>query len=279
MLKTPALHCPVCHEVLSLDERTWHCSNKHSFDRAREGYVNLLLPQHKSSRNPGDSKEMMQHRQHFLNAGYYHHLVITLASIIAEHRAGELYMLLDAGCGEGYYMDAISALLRERQGYSLAGVDIAKEGVRLAAKRKVFDQLAVASVYKLPYSNDSLDGIYSVFSPISNDEFYRILKPGGTLIAVGPGTNHLRSLAEKIYDKVVPHTMTFSAIDQQHHFTFINEQLIESEITVAAEHLLSLLKMTPYYWHATQEQQQSLAELEQLVTPVSFAIHTYKKRQ
>ena len=235
----------------------------------------MLLAQNKRSKNPGDSDLMMKSRQRFLRAGYYESLSQALAKIILEHSENTLLNLLDIGCGEGYYLQQLSDLQRQSN-LQLAGVDIAKTAVRLAAKRNLAAQLAVASAYDIPFFANSFDAALSVFSPLCPMETARVLKPKGTLIMVGPGANHLNGLTEKIYTEHQPHRGNFRTVDDNKDFTLLNCLNIDEEICVTGTHVQDLLAMTPYYWHTPPEQQIALAELDQLSTTVDFDIRIYR---
>lgn len=268
--------CPNCG--LALIKRTsspsFRCENNHNFDRAREGYLNLHLAQHKRSRNPGDSDEMIRSRQRFLNAGHYQFLADTLVDLLGElppdHR------LLDIGCGEGYYLEQIR---RSHQSLQLVGLDISKAAVRLAAKRKLDAQLAVDSAYSIPLFDQSIDSAISVFSPIAPEEAARVLKPNGRLIMVGPGEHHLTGLTAQIYDKTQPRTGNFEVLDNTEHFRFIEEIELSEELQIEGATIADLLHMTPYYWSAKPKQQAHLKSLQRLETPAHFMIRVYQNRE
>ncbi len=265
--------CPNCGTELSPINagKTYSCANNHSFDQAKEGYLNLLLAQHKRSRNPGDSDEMIRSRQRFLNAGYYHSLVSAIIEQIPEMAADS--RLLDIGCGEGYYLQGINEARKDLQ---LVGIDISKTAVRMAAKRQFQAQLAVDSGFNLALFDNSIDCAISVFSPISATEATRVLKPEGLMIMVGPGAQHLSGLTAHIYDKPVPHGGNFKALDESTEFSLIGQTDIQESINVQGSAIADLLGMTPYYWHATPQQQESLGKLENLETEIHFNIRLYQ---
>ena len=265
--------CPNCGLGLVMLEstRTYSCENNHSFDLAREGYLNLHLAQHKRSRKPGDSNEMIRSRQRFLNAGYYQDLADSVIAQLTEV-AGDK-RLLDIGCGEGYYLDEIRQIYENLQ---LVGLDISKTAVRLAAKRKLNAQLAVDSAFKIPLFDNSIDTAISVFSPISAIETSRVLKPNGTLIMVGPGETHLSGLTAHIYDKTVAHKGNYDALDNSHEFILEKQIEIQNSLCIEGSGIADLLHMTPYYWHAKPQQQKHLKGLRQLETPVHFNVRVYK---
>ena len=265
--------CPNCGtELRPINAgKTYSCDNNHSFDRAKEGYLNLLLVQHKRSRNPGDSDEMIRSRQRFLNAGYYQTLANAIIEQIPTMAADS--KLLDIGCGEGYYLQAIN---KARNDLQLVGIDISKTAVRLAAKRRFPAQLAVDSSFNLALFDNSIDCAMSVFSPISASEAARVLKPEGLFIMIGPGERHLSGLTAHIYDKPVPHGGNFKALDESAEFSLKGQTDIQQNISIQGSAIGDLLRMTPYYWHATPEQQESLGKLDKLETEIHFTIRLYQ---
>jgi len=274
---TTDFKCPNCGDALRAGsgsaEKTYSCANNHCFDMAKEGYLNLHLAQHKRSRNPGDSDEMVRSRQRFLNAGYYQDLAEALTAAIKQN--GQNHRLLDIGCGEGYYLTEIQRAWPELQ---LVGLDISKTAVRLAAKRKLDAQLAVDSGFNMALFDNSVDTAISVFSPISASETSRVLKPEGQLIMVGPGEQHLSGLTAHIYDKSTAHGGNYQVLDNSPEFSLLEETVIEKDIQVEGSAISDLLHMTPYYWHAKPQQQKYLAELDQLETKIQFTLRVYSKR-
>lgn len=275
--------CPSCSQALTFNAesqpKTYSCSNRHSFDMAREGYLNLLLAQHKRSRNPGDSDAMIRSRQRFLSADYYSPLSDAIVTQVANSVNGFNQALIDLGCGEGYYLQQLrDASLNDSKSESanlkLLGIDISKFAVRLAAKRKMDARLVVDSAFNIPLFENRIDTAISVFSPISCEETARILKPGGTLIMVGPGEKHLSGLTKLIYDKTVPHAG--NPLDSDAQFTLQESLEIKQDISVKGSDILDLLTMTPYYWQAKPEQQEMLAKLKKLETPIHFYIKIYQ---
>ena len=292
--------CPSCDQALILQEdtqpRTYRCNNQHSFDLAREGYLNLLLAQNKRSRNPGDSDEMIRSRQRFLNAGYYQPLSDAIVAAVSNAASGPEQAVLDLGCGEGYYMQqlriasdlrasdlrasdlTVSKLKKEPPKLKLLGMDISKFAVRLAAKRKMDARLAVDSVYNIPLFENRVDTAISVFSPISVEETGRVLKPGGQLIMVGPGTEHLSGLTSLIYEQSLPHGGNTASLEKASQFNLLEQIEIKQSIVVSGSDILDLLKMTPYYWHSRPEQQTMLATLDKLETVIHFNINIYQNQ-
>ncbi len=269
-----SLKCPVCNEALNKENNSYICKNRHTHDIAKEGYVNLLLAQHKRSKNPGDSDEMIRSRQAFLNKDYYKTLSDAIVQQISSMPQEFEQNILDVGCGEGYYMQGIVDASTNAK-LSLSGIDISKSAVKLAGKRKMGTNLCVASAYDLPFFNESFSSIVSVFSPVSASEIERLLKPDGNIIMVGPGEEHLKGLTAHIYDEVLPHKGNYSVIDESESFTLKEQIEIKEEIVVKQEDILDLLRMTPYYWQITVEKKENILALSELRTTVHFYVRVY----
>ena len=168
--------CPICGGPLDRDERVYRCTAGHSYDIAKEGYTYLLPPNQKHSADPGDDKAMSAARRDFLSKEYYTPLLNTICSHILP-LVDENAVILDAGCGEGYYTAGIrTALTGAGKTPSMAGIDISKSILRLAAKREKQVEFAVASCYHLPFADETADLLLDCFSPLAIDEFRRVLK-------------------------------------------------------------------------------------------------------
>jgi 23S rRNA (guanine745-N1)-methyltransferase len=279
MPKTISFKCPSCSEPLIKESKTYRCPNKHTYDEAKEGYVNLLLAQHKKSKNPGDNDEMIKSRQAFLNKGYYASLSSKIVEIIASTKDGFNQNILDVGCGEGYYMNEIrKASTKENSTLALCGIDISKTAVKLAGKRKMEALISVSSAYDLPFFDNSFDTIISVFSPVSADEINRLFKnKESQIIMVGPAEEHLKGLTAHIYDEVLPHKGNYSVLDDEKEFILEQQIEIKEEISIKKEDILDLLRMTPYYWQTTIEIKKKILALDELKTTIHFYIRIYKK--
>lgn len=265
--------CPVCGTPLELTERQYRCINGHGFDLAREGYVNLLLAHQKRSKEAGDSKAMLQSRRSFLERGFYDVLPRFLATRIDELFPDQHINLLDAGCGEGYYTGFIKREIGERiNGW---GTDIAKPGIVLAAKRYKEIQFFVASTFRLPLQDHTINVAIRIYAPGDAREFARILSPAGRLITVIPGKRHLFGLKQHIYDTPQEHEAEEPLPEG---FTLREQHILHDQIHLnASADICHLLEMTPYYWHAPQEKQQHVAALTELKTEIEFVVNVYGK--
>lgn len=248
-----SLICPICQTSLEPSDSGLICSNRHSFDRARQGYYNLLPVQHKNSRAPGDNAAMVEARRRFLDGGHYAPLAARLAALAAEYAPTRW---LDIGCGEGYYTERLASALPAADGYAL---DISREAVKRACKRAQQLNWLVASMARVPLADASCELLASVFSPLDWTEARRLLAPGGGLLRMGPTRVHLLELRQKLYDEVRDY-------DDEKHLALIppGMQLAHSETLEFALHLADaqaradLLAMTPHGWRASAERREAV---------------------
>ncbi len=200
-----ALACPLDGTPLHCTGSAWTCAAGHSFDIASQGYTNLLPVQHKRSRDPGDSKEMVAARRRFLTAGFYQPIAAAMSrAVLAGLPADATVSCLDAGCGEGYYLRQLAAAAGDGQTLALLGLDISKWAVLSAAKQDRRPSWVVGSNANLPVLSGTLDRVLCMFGFPVYAEFARVLKPGGLLVQVDAGPDHLRELREIIYPSLKP---------------------------------------------------------------------------
>jgi len=269
------LKCPVCHSTLQQDARTLRCQRGHSFDIARQGYVNLLMSNKSSQKRHGDDKAMVLARQSFLDKGYYAPLRDSIIASALQH-AGDCVHLLDIGCGEGWYTCGVKdALISAGKTCEAVGVDISKEALIQAAKRDRSLTLAVASVGALPLCDNSVDLILNIFAPCDDAEFLRVLRPGGIVIRAVPLEDHLMGLKKAVYDKPylnAPPTYTPEGFAQ------IDRIEVRYDITLGCnEDIHQLFLMTPYYYKTSRKDQQKLEGINTLTTNLSFCVFVMRK--
>lgn len=272
---TPSLfRCPTCSAPLTREEHRCHCPAGHSYDLAKEGYTYLLPPNQKHSSAPGDDKAMAAARRVFLSKEYYAPLLNTICSQILS-LSGEAPVILDAGCGEGYYTSGIyQALTAAGKAPRMAGIDISKFILRLAAKREKNVEFAVASCYHLPFPDSTADILLDCFSPLAIDEFRRVLKPGGYFLYVVPGAQHLWELKQVLYDAPYPNEEKETPYDG---FTY--EAIVPVDFTLHLENqadLQALFRMTPYCWKTPRSGVERLAALDSLDCQASFRVHIFR---
>ena len=279
IIKADNLACPIDGLKLVSDNKQLSCPNGHTFDIARQGYINLLPVQHKRSKHPGDSKEMVMARTHFLNTGFYQ----PLASAIIEQvnslfTEEERFCFLDAGCGEGYYFDCLYQSLNvsdKNTRFSFTGLDISKEAVLQASKRNKNITWVVGTNRQPPLTDASIDLILCVFGFVSFEGFAKVLKTGGKVVLVDPGAEHLKELRELIYEKVNDTKLT--DIDSE-QFSVTDTQNCQFKTgSIDNENIKNLLSMTPHLFRANKEGKAAASVLTELDLTVDVVIRTLTK--
>lgn len=193
------LRCPICRLDFVASESTLACSNRHSFDIARSGYVNLLAGRRRLPAGGGDSAVQLRHRAAFLEAGYFDAISATIAGHVQHFTAptDSGWRVLDAGCGTGYHLGKIAAAL-EAPVVGL-GLDISSEAGRHAARRWPSLAFAIVDVWReWPVRDAAADVVISVLAPKNFPETARVLRPGGLLAMAYPGPDHLVELRRSI---------------------------------------------------------------------------------
>ncbi len=265
--------CPICGKTLTRGEKSFSCIKRHSFDLAKQGYVNLLPVQNKKSLHPGDTKEMLLARREFLNSGIYMPIcssVTETAYKLLKNTANP--QIVDIGCGEGYYTTAIKNTVK---GCSCMGIDISKDAVKMACSRDKEIVWAVATAGCLPVADNSTELITAMFSLISKDEYTRILKKGGYIIEVIAGNNHLIELKHIIYDDVYKQDKKPAYISDS--FKEISREEQEFSFTLDNAQLKNLLMMTPHLWRIKKENREKLEQTENLTLTAHYWIRVLKK--
>jgi len=282
-MSIPCIHlltCPVCHTALAKTDQTLKCANRHSFDIAREGYVNLLR-----KKLPGDSRAMLQARRDFLERAHYRPLSDTLNELVASHlnAAYAPINILDAGCGEGYYLGRLQQYLTNRQPSiqcCCIGADISKDAIRMAAKRYREVLFVVANLKeRLVFADAAFQALLNIFAPRNAQEYARVLAPDGLLVVVIPGPAHLLQLRTAL------HLLSIEQDKQQHiveqfadQFELIATVPLAYEIHLSGAEIALAVMMTPNYWHLSEETRRSMAEMTEIRTQVEFTCLLLRKK-
>ena len=267
--------CPICGAPLLREDSVYICPSRHSYDIAKEGHTHLLPANRKHSKMPGDDKGMASARRAFLDKGYYTPLRNALREL-AVSLTGDTPRVLDTGCGEGYYTAGVwHALLEAGKMPQMAGIDISKFILRLAARREKSVEFAVASSYHLPVADSSIDLILNCFSPLALEEFRRVLVSGGHFLYVVPSEKHLWELKEVLYDHPYPNEVKETPYEG---FRYMTIRHVEETIHLENQQdIHALFQMTPYYWKTPRAGAERLARLETLDTTISFDIHVFER--
>ncbi|HEW0538892.1 TPA: putative RNA methyltransferase [Streptococcus pneumoniae] len=251
-----AFACPICQENLTLLETNFKCCNRHSFDLAKFGYVNLA-PQIKQSANY--DKENFQNRQQILEAGFYQAILDAVSDLLASSKTTTT--ILDIGCGEGFYSRKLQESHSEKTFYAF---DISKDSVQIAAKSEPNWAVNwfVGDLARLPIKDANMDILLDIFSPANYGEFRRVLSKDGILIKVIPTENHLKEIRQRVqdqltnkeYSKLTNKEYSNQDIKEhfQEHFTILSSQTASLTKTITAEQLQALLSMTPLLFHVDQ---------------------------
>lgn len=254
------LICPVCKKLLRLNGNSFKCEKGHVFDISKKGYVNLYL--NPSKRTHGDDKVMATARRDFLDSGFYLPLRDAVCKIISGGT------VLDLGCGEGYYTEGINA-------DNIYAMDISKDAISGAASRLRGKgvTVCVANCSSIPLEDNVCDYILSVFAPIKDSEVLRVIKRGGKLVRVTPGTEHLFELKSAVYDRPFKNTpidmeLCGFAVSQTYEICY--------KMTLNKEQAKNLFAMTPYYYKTSPSDIAKLDSICSLEVTAQFEITVYE---
>ena len=263
------LLCPICGELLTKQDRSYVCANRHSFDVARQGHVNLLPVQHKRSLSPGDTAEQVVSRRAFLDGSFYAPIQRELCALAKEH--GCTGPILDIGCGEGYY----SAELAKSLDAELLGLDISKEAVRYAAGRYKNATWICASAAHLPVKDQSFGLLTSLFALTMPEEFSRVLRKDGAFIQVLAAEDHLLGLKNIIYPQL--HHKEKVSTPNIPGFQLVESRPLRFTFTVEGQQVQNLLNMTPHVYRIGKEGAERLRQTAQLTDTASVVLNLYVK--
>ncbi len=282
IVKADNLTCPLDGERLESYKKQLVCENGHTFDIARQGYVNLLPVQHKRSKKPGDSKAMVLARMNFLNTGIYQTIADKLTETVSAHIINDKNCcFLDAGCGEGFYFDALFNYFKGEEGasnLSFIGLDISKDAIVQATKRNKQITWVVGTNRQPPVENESVDIILCLFGFFNAEGFYKVLKPGGKIILVDPGPEHLKELREIIYPEVNETKQSNILATESTEFSLLNTEPVQFKVKVSSnEQINHLLLMTPHFYRASKDGKEAACILETLDLTIDVIFRVLKK--
>ena len=260
------LICPICRLPLIREGRTLRCGRNHSFDVARQGYVNLLPVQQKRSLNPGDTREQVLSRRAFLESGAYEPIVEAVKAA-AEGHAGPV---LDVGCGEGWYAVRVADHLNAE----LTGLDISKEAVRCAAAKYKGRRWICGTAAHLPIEDASVGVLMSMFALTMPLEFRRVLKKDGIFIQVLAAQDHLMGLKSIIYPEIL--LKEKDSVPELEGFALLSSTPVRFEFTAQGDRIGDLLSMTPHFWRISAEGARRLKETQTLTDTASCVVNVYR---
>lgn len=243
-------------------------AKRHCFDFSKDGYLSFPMS------GGGDSKSAVDARHSFLEKGYYEPLARAVCETVSRYIGNE-EILIDAGCGEGYYTSMLAEIACGVIGFDLSKFACAVGAKR--AKREGMENLlySTASVFELPVKDQAADAVINIFAPCAEDEYSRILRDGGYLFVVGAGSEHLMGLKKALYDNVYENGERADlpkAMEHIERLKFTHKITVNGEDDIAA-----LFSMTPYYWRTSEADREKLSGLHELETDIEFEINIYKK--
>ena len=267
---TDLLRCPVCHADVTLTGGVLSCcgTRRHCFDVASAGYVNLASAK---AAGGGDDADLIRARTAFLAAGHYAPVAREITALLAQYAPSGC--VLDAGCGEGYYTCEMA-----HAGHAAFGIDLSKRGVLHAAKSAkragTGAFFAVAGIFDLPARDASFDAVTSIFAPVCEAEFSRVLKKGGVLLLAGAGAEHLYSLKSVLYD--TPYYNEPRA-DLPRGMTLLETRRVRYVAEMGNADLQNLFAMTPYFYRTPLAGRARLEETSALTVNAEVEFAVFKK--
>jgi len=268
--------CPICYSSMSVFElQSLICTNQHTFDFTKQGYLNLLKHQVKTKYG----KELFEARRKLIAEGeFFEPLCQEIADIITKYRgieAGNI-SILDTGCGEGSHLASICEILRAENQTNVTGIgiDLAKEGVVVASKNYKNNIWCVADLANTPFKDQQFDVILNILSPSNYSEFTRLLKDDGFVLKIVPQSGYLKELREAFYDDL--EKQSYSNIETVEHFNkhfdIVNQTRIQYTMNLKHPFIDALVQMTPLSWATTEEREKAFLQKESVEITVDLDI-------
>ncbi|MGE4273668.1 MAG: putative RNA methyltransferase [Desulfitobacterium sp.] len=275
------LRCPICQHTLKLvDKKSLICKDKHCFDLAKQGYVNLLSHGIKSKYN----KTLFEARKNLAQSGFFEPLNSRLCELISAKAKSFEHSLniVDAGCGEGSNLASLQQKHLHSSGTVpyCVGMDLAKEGIQMAARDYEDSFWCVADLAQCPFVDHAFEVILNILSPANYAEFERILNPDGLVLKVIPEKDYLKELRAVFYAEtdredysnaktiaLFENHLALSEIVPVHYTRTLGKPLIEN-----------LVHMTPLTWGAQEERIDRILKLNSLEITVDLAILVGRKK-
>lgn len=270
--------CPICQSVISVEELKLVCENNHSYDIAKQGYVNLLNRKTETKYN----KTLFTARNDIImNSLFFTELHKMITEMICKYNRSHKPSILDAGSGEGSHLIKLyETLLKSNiQVETMVGIDIAKEGILTATKHSEEQSWFVADLANIPFQAEVFDIVLNILSPANYDEFNRILKPEGRIIKVVPQVNYLKEIRESSQEHDNNYSNTRIVELFSHHFFDTSKERLEYKVELGEEDLESLLHMTPLAWGWSAEEIKTFTRTAPKSITIDFDILSGIKKQ
>lgn len=254
--------CPVCKQTLHEETSRFVCEKGHAYDKAKSGYVNLLIGS--SPKSHGDDEAMVLARLRFLGQGHYDPLKDRLIEIL---RSLEIKSIADLGCGEGSYTNKI----RQALNCETIGIDLSKSALKQASKADPKVRYVLANITKTPLADHSVDAVLSVFSPYDLKEAQRISSQ--YLVLVRPLPKHLLELKAVLYENVLDNPQPETNFPMT---TCVLKETVVIPMALDQSSLNDLLAMTPYAHTSPKSGIDRLKALTQLTVTAQFEIAVFR---
>lgn len=250
------------------------CPKGHLFDRAKSGYCNLLQVQDRKSKQPGDSKAAVQARRRSLERGLGETLRDALGAVVAFWDMPPEAVVLDAGCGEGYYLDALCT----RFGFEGWGVDISTPAIDAAARTRPLARWVVANADRtMPFADGCFDLITSITARKNPAEFHRLLAPGGHLLVVVAHEDDQVELRGALFGEVPDSDRAGATVTAFEPLFVLEDERVASSRAVLDPAALKDLLMGSYRGERFSAQ-AGLAELQTLEVTLSYRLLSFRPR-
>lgn len=252
--------CPVCKADMTIFElKSLVCSNRHTFDLARQGYINLTAYPTTTKYD----KDLFESRRVIAESGFFAPLSKMIGELIQcrRHSGEGTIKILDAGCGEGSHLSSIREEINSHSTNEVVavGVDISKEGVLVASKSYPGIVWCVADLANSPFKDNSFDVVLNILSPSNYAEFHRLLRDGGMVIKVVPQRNYLKELRDFFFADSDKQVYSNQGTVERFYANFksVDRVPLRYSVTIDQSLLVPLIQMTPLSWSVPKERIQA----------------------
>lgn len=272
------LQCPYCHQSLKVEEeKSLKCEKNHTFDVAKQGYINLVTNGIKTAYD----KTLFASRYEIISSiGLYDELQKELVASITKEIKKEGITIIDLGCGEGSHLNQLKERLADKNITGI-GIDISKDAILAASKHYDSFTWLVGDLANLPIQNNSVDIILDILSPSNYKEFLRILAKEGLVLKVVPASDYLKEIREVIYDDPKKHRYIQEENIMQlfyQHFNNVKETRITYTKQLSPSEMEHLIKMTPLTWNAKEEKLTKILTTNPFVITIDLIVLVGKNK-